>query len=171
MIYPKYYFKDVTKISVEFLEEHNIKGLILDVDNTLIDINRNVLKGVKEWHDEIRKAGIKTIILSNTNKIDKVKGMAELLEIEYISFAHKPMKKGFFKAQKKLGLDSQNIASIGDQIFTDVIGANRCNMISILVEPVDKTKDLLITRWKRPLENVIKKRYLKDTNNFRKLED
>ena len=83
----------------------------------------------------------------------------------------KPFKKGYLKAQKKLGLEVENIASVGDQIFTDVIGANRCKMISILVEPVDRTTDLLITKWKRPLEDLIIKRYLKNTNNFRKLED
>ena len=83
----------------------------------------------------------------------------------------KPFKKGYLKAQKKLDLETENIASVGDQIFTDVIGANRCKMISILVEPVDRTTDLLITKWKRPLEDLIIKRYLKNTNNFRKLED
>ena len=89
VIYPKYYFKNVTKISIEFLKEHNIKGLILDVDNTLIDINRNVLEGVEDWHNKIRNAGIKTIILSNTNKLDKVQGIANLLKIDYINFARK----------------------------------------------------------------------------------
>ena len=80
----------------------------------------------------------------------------------------KPFKKGFLKAQKKLELEAKNIAAVGDQIFTDVIGANRCKMISILVEPVDRTTDLLITKWKRPLEDLIIKRYLKkkNTNNF-----
>ena len=84
----------------------------------------------------------------------------------------KPFKKGFLKAQKKLKLDVKNIAAVGDQIFTDVIGANRCKMVSILVEPVDRSTDLLITKWKRPLEDLIIKKYLKkSTNNFRKLED
>ena len=167
MIYPKYYCKNVTKISVEFLEKHNIKGLILDVDNTLIDIDRNVLEGAVQWHNKIKEAGIKTIILSNTNKLEKVQGIANLLKIDYINFAKKPSKKGFLKAKEKLNLPVQNIAAVGDQIFTDVIGANRCKMFSILVEPVDKTKDLLITKWKRPLERLIIKRYLKkNVNNF-----
>ena len=87
ILYPDYYCQDVTKITPEFLNKHKIKGLILDVDNTLIDIDRKILEGAKQWHEEIVKAVFKTIILSNTNKIDKVESVAKVLNIEYISFA------------------------------------------------------------------------------------
>lgn len=160
-LYPDYYCKDVTAISLDFLKEHNIKGIILDVDNTLIDINKNMLSGAKEWHDKIRKEGIKSIILSNSNKVEKVRNVANVLDIEYINLAKKPLKSGFKKAKSKLELNEENIAVIGDQIFTDVIGANRCKMFSILVEPISE-KDLLITKWKRPIENWIIKKYLKN---------
>ena len=166
ILYPNYYCKNVTKISIEFLKKHNIQGLILDVDNTLIDIDRNMLDGAIKWHDDIRNSGIKTIILSNTNKIDKVEGVAKKLNIDYISFAKKPSKKGFFRAKEKLGLKEENIAVIGDQIFTDVIGANRSKMFSILVEPVSK-EDLWMTKWKRPLENWLIKQYLKQLEKRR----
>ena len=59
--------------------------------------------------------------------------------------------------QKKLNLKAENIAVVGDQIFTDVIGGNRCKMFTILVDPVDK-KDFWYTAWKRPIENKIKKK-------------
>ena len=160
-LYPNYYCKDVTAISLDFLKEHDIKGIMLDVDNTLIDINRNILHGAKEWHNKIKNAGIKSIILSNAKKEDKVKNVANALGIEYIKLAKKPLKGGFKKAKEKLDLKEENIAVIGDQIFTDIIGANRCNMFSILVEPISK-KDLLITKWKRPIENWIIKKYLKN---------
>ena len=81
--------------------------------------------------------------------------VANELEIKYHIFAMKPLKKGFKKCQKELGEKSENIAIIGDQIFTDIIGGNRCNMFTILVEPLDK-KDFWYTAWKRPLENKIK---------------
>lgn len=116
--------------------------------------------GAKEWHDKIKENNIKSIILSNSNKVEKVRNVANVLDIEYINLAKKPLKSGFYRAQEKLGLNNENIAVIGDQIFTDVIGANRCNMFSILVEPISK-EDLLITKWKRPLENYIIKKYLK----------
>ncbi len=65
-------------------------------------------------------------ILSNTNKKEKVENVAKKLEIEYEYFAKNHQKKGFIKVQKKLNLKAENIAVVGDQIFTDVIGGNRC---------------------------------------------
>ena len=163
ILYPKLYCKKVTDITPEYLIENNIKGLILDVDNTLLDIDLKVLDGLEEWSKNIKNAGIKSIILSNSNKLNKIKMVAELMDINYISFATKPLKRGFKKAKEALDLPSENIAVIGDQIFTDVIGANRCKMYSILVEPVAK-KDLWMTKIKRPLENLVIKKYLKDRN-------
>ena len=160
LLYPKSYFKKITDINVEFLKENKIQGLILDVDNTLIDFNLNVLEGLEQWHDEIRKNGIKTIIVSNTNKKQKIKMISSLLNIDYIMFAMKPSKKGFIEAKKRLNLEEENIAAIGDQIFTDVLGANRNKMFSILVEPIDK-KDIWLTVVKRPIEKMIIKKYLK----------
>lgn len=78
----------------------------------------------------------------------------------YFYFGKKPLKFGFNKARRKLELNSKNIAVVGDQIMTDIIGANRCNMFSILVKPI-KEKDFLITRIKRPIENFIIKSYYK----------
>lgn len=160
ILYPKFYCKKVTDITVEFLKDNNIKGLILDVDNTLIDFDRNLLPGVEKWCENIKNNNIKCIILSNSNKIDKVKKVADTIGISYINFAKKPLKGGFKKAREQLDLENQNIAVVGDQIFTDVIGANRCNMFPILVEPIAK-KDIWITALKRPIENLVIKKYLK----------
>lgn len=159
-IYPKYYCEKVTDIKLDFLEKNNIKALILDVDNTLIDIDRKMLDGIVEWHESMVNQGIKTIILSNSNKLDKLEMVSKTLEIEYIYFGLKPFKKGFKQAIKKLELPPENIAAVGDQIFTDVIGANRCKVFSILVEPISK-KDIWITKWKRPIENKIIENYKK----------
>lgn len=160
ILYPKHYCKRITDIDIQFLNQNNIKALILDVDNTLIDIDKNFVDGLEEWHKNIKLAGIKTIILSNSNKVDKVSSVANALGIEYIYFGTKPLKRGFKKAIEKLGLLPENIAAVGDQIFTDVIGANRCKVFPILVEPVNE-KDLFITKWKRPIEEKIKQNYLK----------
>ena len=159
ILYPRLYCKKVTDINIEFLKENNIQGLILDVDNTLLDFDLNIIEGLEKWHDNMKRNGIKTIIVSNSNKEGKIKKIAKLLNIEYIMFAMKPLKKGFKKAKEKLNLSEENIAAVGDQIFTDVIGANSCKMFSILVEPIDK-KDIWITRFKRPIENIIIKKYL-----------
>lgn len=159
-IYPKLYCKKVTEITPEYLKENNIKALILDVDNTLLDFDLKIVDGLEDWGKEIKNNDIKLIILSNSNKETKVKMVADLLGIEFIKFAMKPLKRGFRLAQKRLEVPSENIAVVGDQIFTDVIGANRSKMFSILVEPLAE-KDLWMTRFKRPIENIVIKKYLK----------
>ena len=159
LIYPDFYCNNVRDVKLEFLQEHNIKGIILDVDNTLIDYYRKFEDGTIEWVNNLKKAGIKFCIVSNTNKLDKVIYVAETLEIPYFYFAKKPFKTGFIKAKEKMGLEAENIAAIVDQILTDVIGSNRCKMFSILVKPIQE-KDIFITRIKRPIENKIINNYL-----------
>ena len=160
IIYPRLYCQKVTDINVDYLKANNINALILDVDNTLLDFDLNIVTGLEEWHNKLKENNIKCIILSNSNKEETVKMVADLLKIPYIKFATKPLKRGFKKAKEVLKEKSENIAVVGDQIFTDVVGANRCKMFSILVKPVDE-KDLWMTKFKRPLENLIIKKYLK----------
>ena len=159
MIYPNIYLSKVEEITPDFLNERKIKALILDVDNTLIDINKNLSESIIDWTMELRGHGFKLYILSNTNHEEKVKTVADKLGIPYENFAKKPLKSGFLKVQKKLKEKSENIAVIGDQIFTDIIGGNRCNMYTILVDTIDE-KDYWYTAWKRPIENAVKKKYL-----------
>ena len=159
ILYPNRYIEKVTDIDVKFLEENSIKGLILDVDNTLIDYYRNLVDGAEKWCEELKNEGIKCIILSNSNKRSKVEEVAEKLNIDYIMFAKKPLKSGFKRALSKLELKPEEVAVVGDQLFTDVIGAKRMNMFSILVKQVGE-KDIFITKLKRPIENAIIKKYL-----------
>ena len=156
-IYPRAYLNRVQDITIQFLIENKIKALILDVDNTLIDYYKNLSNDVVEWARSLQGQGIKLYILSNTNKKEKVETVAKKLNIPYKFFARKPSKSGFLNIQKELDIPPENIASVGDQIFTDVVGGNRCNMFTILVEPVTK-KDYWYTAWKRPLENILKKK-------------
>lgn len=158
-MYPKAYFNNIKDVTIEFLQTHNIKGLLVDVDNTLIDYNKNVLFGVKEWVESMSNQGIKFCILSNTNNKQKVENVSRYLEIPYIFFAMKPLKFGFKKGLNKLKLPNKNIGVVGDQLLTDVLGANRCGMYSILVKPINE-KDILITKLKRPIERKIMDKYL-----------
>lgn len=163
LLYPKAYFDSVKDISIEFLQQNNLKGLILDVDNTLIDYYRKMPDGIVEWVDKLKKENIQLYILSNTNKKDKVENVSNKLNIKYINFAKKPFKSGFLKVKQKMNLENKNIGVVGDQIMTDIIGANRCKMFSILVKPIDK-KDIGITMIKRPLEKIIINKYLSYIN-------
>ena len=158
-VYPSLYLDSVKNINPTLLKKNNIKGLILDVDNTLIDYYRNLVDGAEKWCEELKNEGIKCIILSNSNKRSKVEEVAEKLNIDYIMFAKKPLKSGFKRALSKLELKPEEVAVVGDQLFTDVIGAKRMNMFSILVKQVGE-KDIFITKLKRPIENAIIRKYL-----------
>lgn len=160
MLYPKEYLNSVKDISLELLEKNNIKGLILDVDNTLINLERKMPVGVSEWAKNLKAKGIKICILSNSNNIKKVEEVAKIIDVPYIFFGKKPLKSGFLRARDILKLSNENIAVVGDQIFTDIIGANRCKMFPLLVKPIEE-KDYFLTKIKRPIEKFIIKRYEK----------
>lgn len=158
ILYPNMLLKSVTEITKQILDENKINALILDVDNTLINIEQIIPEGVKNWVKEMKKNNIKLYILSNTNDKEKVGKVSTALDIPYVNLAKKPFKGGFLKVQKILQEKPENIAAVGDQIFTDVIGGNRCNMFTILVDPIQK-KEYWYTAWKRPIENIIKNKF------------
>lgn len=163
LLYPKFYCKNIKEVDIEKLNKNNIKGILLDVDNTLIDLDHRLLDGAVEWCKDLKEKNIKFCILSNSNNKEKIKKVSEALGIPYISFGTKPLKRGFKKASKILGLDFKNLAIIGDQIFTDVIGGNRCGIYTILVDPIS-SREMFITSIKRGLENKIINRYKKKLN-------
>ena len=135
ILYPNAYFKKIEEITIQFLKKQNIKLLILDVDNTLIDYHQNLSEEVKQWLKNLQGQGMRLYLLSNSNKKEKVKKIANEFGIPYRIFAKKPLKSGFLKVQKQMKEKTENIAVVGDQIFTDVIGGNRCGFFTILVEP------------------------------------
>ena len=121
ILYPDIYLTNVKEITVELLHKNNNKGLLLDVDNTLIDFELKILEGSKDWINNLKENNFKLCILSNTNKIEKVKMVAKELDIPYIFFAKKPFKKGFKQGAELLELSPNQIAVVGDQIMTDVL--------------------------------------------------
>ena len=93
-----------------------------------------------------------------SNKLEKIQPISEKLGIDYVGFAKKPAKSGYLNAIKKLDLPNKNVAMIGDQIFTDIMGANRVGIFSIYVKPINK-KEYWYTAWKRPFEALLLKHY------------
>lgn len=160
-VYPDLYLNSVIDINATLLKKNKLDALILDVDNTLIDYYKNLIDGAEDWCENLKSEGIKCIILSNSNKKEKVETVAKKLGIKYIMFAKKPLKSGFKKALEKLDMKPEQVAVVGDQIFTDVVGAKRMKMFSILVKQVGE-KDIFITKVKRPIENAIIKKYLRE---------
>lgn len=87
LLYPRLYLESVKQITIQMLEQNNIKGLILDVDNTLIDFDKNMPEGIKEWAYNMKENGIKLCIVSNSNHKEKVENTAKKIEVPYIFFA------------------------------------------------------------------------------------
>ena len=160
-LYPDLYLNSVIDINATLLKKNKLEALILYVDNTLIDYYKNLIDGAEDWCENLKSEGIKCIILSNSNKKEKVETVAKKLGIKYVMFAKKPLKSGFKKALEKLEMKPEQVAVVGDQIFTDVVGAKRMKMFSILVKQVGE-KDIFITKVKRPIENAIIKKYLRE---------
>ena len=158
MIFKPYiWVKNVLSIDKDFLLEHNIKALILDLDNTLsMHGNPAAEAGIPDWLDKMRELDIKMMVVSNnTNK--RVAPLAAKLGLDYIHSGAKPLTFGINKAAKKLGVPKENIAVVGDQIFTDVMGGNFAKMKTILVEPFHLEKGILF-KLKRAAEGIVFKR-------------
>lgn len=152
----------ITSITAEILSEHNIKALLLDVDNTMSTHHGTVLTdGLLDWMAKMQKSGIKLVVLSNSKK-KRVKPFAARLGLPFISLGCKPLPFGYLRGVKLLGLKSKNVAIVGDQIFTDVLGGNAVGVKTILLTPI-KLEDGWSFKLRRKLENKLYKRYnLKD---------
>lgn len=148
---PTFVFNTVTEITSAFLKQNNIKGLILDLDNTLTTHNNpRPPKHVVAWINSMKSANIPLVIVSN-NKYDRVRPFAQMLQLPFISDGAKPLTKGINKARHAMKLSCDEVAVIGDQIFTDVLGANAKRMKTIYVYPIE-LEDGWFFKLKRVLE-------------------
>ena len=158
LLKPDCVFEGIQYIDFDFLKSKNLQGILLDIDNTLIDMSKKLEEPILNWVKKAKEQGFKVAILSNSNKLNKIIPISQALEIDYISFAKKPAKSGYLRAAKLLDLPPNNICMIGDQVLTDVWGANKVNMFSIYVKPINK-KEYWYTAWKRPIESMILKHF------------
>lgn len=157
---PTYMFNSVQDISVDFLKKENITAILLDIDNTIITGSCKMTKKVDGWLKDVKKGGIQICILSNTWNFNKVKKLMLKYDINGLPHAQKPKLKGFNMAYNVLGVPKGNMAMIGDQIFTDVLGANKFGIRSIYVKPITKF-EWLGTAIKRPFECIALKSFSK----------
>ena len=142
-------FKSVLEITPEFLKEEDIKGLLLDLDNTLTTHdNPKPANGVIDWIKRILGSGVKMVIVSN-NHPPRVKPFADMLGLEFICEGKKPLSSGFNRAQKLMEIPFSQLAAVGDQIFTDILGANLKRIKGIYVSPIEheKTRFFRFKRW------------------------
>ncbi|MBR6337439.1 MAG: YqeG family HAD IIIA-type phosphatase [Ruminococcus sp.] len=146
---PTYVFDKVGDITPGFLKSKNIKALILDLDNTLTTHNNpEVPKKSLDWVNTMKSAGISLIIVSN-NHPPRVKPFADKLGIDFECEGKKPLTFGYTRAIKRLGIPKNNVASVGDQIFTDVLGCNLKGIRSLFVFPIEPetSRPFRFKRW------------------------
>ena len=157
LCYPKMYKKNIFDINYSKLKELGIKCLIFDLDNTIALIDQDLItEETKKMLLDLKK-DFRIIIISN-NKEKRVKKYGDILECDYVYYAKKPFSSGFRRIKKKYNLEKKEMAIIGDQLITDILGGNKFGIYPILVDPMAK-KDLKITYFNRFLERKILKRY------------
>ncbi|WP_047981430.1 YqeG family HAD IIIA-type phosphatase [Ornithinibacillus contaminans] len=151
---PNEHVKSVFEIKAELLKEKGIKGIITDLDNTLVAWNvKNATPEVVSWFKSMQDHGIKVTIISN-NKEERVKMFSEPLGTPYVFSARKPLKRAFKVAAKQMELKKEEIVVIGDQLLTDVLGGNSAGFYTVLVVPIVQT-DEKITQFNRRIERKI----------------
>lgn len=144
-------FRKASDITPQKLKELGIKGLILDLDNTLTTHDNPVpADGILEWLDCMKKNNIRLMIVSN-NHPPRVKPFADMLGLDFVSEGRKPLTKGFREASQKMNLPKNQLAAVGDQIYTDVLGANLYGIKMLYVQPIEHEKTNFF-KFKRKME-------------------
>lgn len=161
LLTPDLHVESVFKLNLKKLKKNNIKGLIIDIDNTLVSWDiKYVTEKTKQWLLNLEKEGFRVCLVSNNTK-DRVVVFNEELKLPAIHRALKPRTGAFRKAMKIIGTTAKNTAVIGDQIFTDVLGGNRMGLFTVLVVPI-VGKEFWWTTFMRKIERYILRTVLKD---------
>lgn len=154
MLGPDRYVTRLADVPHEELEEAGICGLIVDLDNTLMGFRETELcVDHLAWVERAHERGFKMVMVSN-NFTARVTGIASQLRIPCIPNALKPLPFGVMRAVKMLGLPHEQIAVVGDQLFTDVLAGKICGLYTLLTVPIE-SKDFAITRVFRFFEKLM----------------
>lgn len=133
---PNYIFPAITDVSEKFLQERNIRLLLLDFDNTMLPYTKNEpSEELLQWIEHMRASGIILCIVSNSHK-PRVPEFSRRYGVACVTGAKKPRGKGIREAIVRFGIPKEQTALIGDQIYTDVLGANLANVTSIIVRSI-----------------------------------
>ena len=151
--YPDKYIVSTYQINFDRLYEQGYRGIIFDIDNTLVEHGAPADERSIALFRHLKELGFRIMLLSN-NKEPRVKMFNDAVQVQYLFKAGKPGKAGYEQAIKKLGCNTGNTLFVGDQLFTDVWGANRTGLYSILVKPINPKEEIQIV-LKRYLEAVV----------------
>ena len=153
MFFPDTYVASTYVIDFEKLYEDGVRGLIFDIDNTLVPHGEPADQRAVALFAKLKEIGFECCLISN-NQEPRVKMFNEKIQVNYVYNAHKPSVKNYFKAMGIMGTDQSNTVFIGDQLFTDVWGAKRSGIRNILVKPIYPKDEIQIV-LKRYLEKIV----------------
>lgn len=167
---PKMYQKSIYDINYDKLLNKKIKVLLFDMDNTCLEYHSDkVSMKLKNLFNQLKKKGFDIYLFSNSIKREKVKRIAIELGVSYNYFSMKPLKGSFQRIKNKSKCTFKEMAIIGDQLFTDILGGNRIGVFTILVIPIND-KELWTTKVLRKFEQIIfenmKKKGLFDRDKY-----
>lgn len=146
---PAYRFKRLADITIEDFYAMGAQGVALDVDNTTAyDSSPELIEGVADWVSNMRAQGFPMVIVSN-GFARRVQPIAAQLKLAFISFSVKPLPFGFRRAAKLMGIPVEKMAVVGDQLMTDIQGANACGAIPVYVDPARQEERLIKLFMKR----------------------
>ncbi len=145
----------VLSICPDFLAQHNLKGLILDVDDTLVPLRQaETNPDLGRWMVQI-KAVSSVWLVSNNINAHRISRIADLLEVPYITSAGKPSGRKLKQALTAMDLPVDQVAMVGDRLFTDILAGNRVGLFTILVDPMPGLNQSARTSTVRALEEMI----------------
>ncbi len=158
--YPKRLAQTSYDIDYENLYKEGYRGILFDIDNTLVEHGADASERAIALFARLKKIGFETCLISN-NSGERVRRFNEKIGAHYIQKANKPSKKSYIRATKIMGTTIENTVFVGDQLFTDVFGANRIGMLTYLVKPIHPKEEIQIV-LKRKLERIVLHYYRKD---------
>ena len=157
---PEYKFKKFNDVTAEFLVSLGIKGVLLDIDNTLAPYEQDDPdERILTWFEALHAAGIQAALISN-NHPPRVERFNAPLGLPAYADSGKPGSRTILAAMRDMGVEASETAGLGDQLLTDTLAVHRLGMISLIVPPI-KDKTTLFFRFKRWLERPFIKRYRK----------
>ena len=154
---PDIYQKSIYTINYKKLKNNGIKCLLFDLDNTLVPYStKKPTEKVIELFNDLKKQGFKLVLFSNSTR-KRLRPFKEILEVDCCASARKPSPKKFISVIEELGFNISEVAIIGDQLLTDVLGGNRVGITTILTNPISKY-DFVLTYINRMREkNLIRR--------------
>ncbi|MCI8677490.1 MAG: YqeG family HAD IIIA-type phosphatase [Lawsonibacter sp.] len=134
---PRGLYSSVTDISPRLLAAKGIRLVLADLDNTLVAYRVTEPPAeLMAWKAALEAAGIRLFLLSNSRKPGRAQNFAEKLGIPYQGHSGKPRRAGYLRAMERMGARPEETVMVGDQIFTDTLGANNAGVIPLLVQPI-----------------------------------